>query len=323
MAHLASSGDAWPLARSATAILLRHFIVRGSCTADATVSVLLASALHISPPPPEPPALEELSECIFGRGDGTWVWSNEVAQTRICVQDGRIAWVHCTSLGIYLADRLAHALGVPIEALREHLLACRRTDRRLAEYLAETGVMSRARLRSVLQWHNAEHLDAFLLHGSDHGWDRSELDPKPERYDERMTFTLEELLMEDEDPDEEQPTVGEQLLDELIGIQGALGAALVDYELEGCLAVMGIDPPGTAALALGHVDMWRASVATMEALAEGPVQGVTSTRLNRFEIVWPVPGSSHFVFAIVDLQCTTPALALTQLRLATERVLPA
>lgn len=269
---------------------------------------------------PQPLSLEELSETIFAHGDGIWVWTNECAETRLCVQEGRLAWVHCTSVGIYLADRLAHALDVPLEALQEHLLACRRTDRRLAEYLAETGVMSRARLRSVLQWHTAEHLDAFLLHE----WERSEFEAKAERYDRGMTFTLEELLVEDEDyeePGDTDLTTGEQLLDELIGMQGALGAALVDYEIEGCVAVMGIDPPGTAALALGHVDMWRAAVATMRAMGEGPVHGVTSTRRNRFEIVWPVPGTSQFVFALVDLQCTTPALALTQLRHAVERVL--
>jgi hypothetical protein len=134
-----------------------------------------------------------LERIVASRGDGVWEWplSDADSSVRVCVSDGRVAWAHDSKVGVFLSQRLATALDITLEILRDHLVACRASGRRLGEYLVDCGMMAPRELRTVLAAHNHEHLATLLAHPLPAG---HRFEPHEDRYDARFTFSVRELL---------------------------------------------------------------------------------------------------------------------------------
>lgn len=278
-----------------------------------------------------------LAAQVFSRGDGVWTWSNEAAETRMCVHDGRVAWVHCSSLEVYLADRLADALDVPIGDLRHHLVACRQSNRRLAEYLAEIGVMSADGLRRVLETHNAEHIAEFLVDD----WDWFTFVPTTDRYTRTLTFGIDELLARlhgvateealrsavaaleyaVEDIEDDALGTGDaseamaHAIQSAMTISGAIGAALVDYQTGDYAAIGGDEVLDIQTAAAGYAELVRAELRLVEALGNnGGLDDILITTRDHYHLLRPVDGTSCFMYVVLDRRVGNLAMARYDLR---------
>ena len=263
------------------------------------------------------PGPAPLSAMVFGRGDGEWTWSNGHAQTRICVQDQRVAWVQCSTVGIHFSDRLADALQVPLDGLRRHLDACRENNRRLADYLADEGVMSPVRLRGVLGSHNAQHLAAFL----DEDWESPAFAGASRHYERRMTFALEDLLPGNEDLvafEDMLRADGERIdlaIDRALEIDGAVGAAVVEHETGMCIAADWPDAADLERAAAGNAEMLRAQLRASEALGVGGgLEDMLISLRDEYHLVRPLAECGLFMLLVLDRDAGNLAMARHELR---------
>lgn len=250
---------------------------------------------------------------VFSQGDGVWTWSNASAETRICVQDRRIAWAHCTSAEIYLADRLADALDLHIDELRLHVIACREANLRLPHYLAEIQAMSRDQLRAVLREHTAEHLDAFFTEE----WDAVEFEPSSERHDATLTFELDEILLDDEstDPMAVDSASVARAIARALEIDGTIGVAVVDYGSGMCVAAEGDGRLDVDVAAAGQASLVRAQLQAMQALRiEDGIEDILISLTGQWHLIRPLAGTTFFLYLVLDCSNGHLAMARHQLR---------
>ena len=271
----------------------------------------------------EPNLAQRLAAVMFSRGDGVWSWPGASSITRICVHDNRVAWVHCSSVNVFLADRLAVALDCELGQLRCHLAQCRGTGRRLGEYLADSGLITRASLRQVLCLHMREHLAAFVNEASS---EPSDFEPRADRYERSLTFELHEILLRPGNDEavaaNDGPVAlqrgfsGQFLLERVLGIDGVRGAALVDFELECCVAARSHDVPRVEIAAAGeaHVPVWRAALEASKRIGGVAPREVLFESHQSCDLLCPVEGTTHFVMLSVDTELVAPALAAYLLR---------
>ncbi len=101
-----------------------------------------------------------------------------------------------------------------------------------------------------------------------------------------------------------------QTLKAINEIQGAVGAALVDYENGMCLGVDGNGKLDLEVAAAGNTEVVRAKLRVMEELGiEGDIQDILITLEEQYHIIRPIPKSSLFLYVAIDRKTGNLALA--------------
>lgn len=118
------------------------------------------------------------------------VHDNADTSARICIDRGRLAWVHCSSHGEHLGDVLRRDCGLSPAHLRLVMTRCRATGERFGESLAALGLVSMCALREALKAHLAAHSAHVMAMGAGL---RASFNPVEHRYDRRLTFAFDDL----------------------------------------------------------------------------------------------------------------------------------
>lgn len=113
-------------------------------------------------------------------------------QTRLCMDRGRIAWVHSEHCGQFLANRLRDRLSLSNDQFRQTLQECKARKANLGEHLVHCSLLSRDAFRNLLRLHCAEHLWSMIraTPAHEHHWS---FEQRPAEYNRIFTFALEEL----------------------------------------------------------------------------------------------------------------------------------
>lgn len=161
------------------------------------VGVLTLSSLSERPadaPPGSTATLELCREMLESLGDASGLVFIEdgLHHTRMCLDRGRIAWIHSQHCGRFLASRLQETLAMPSQRFRAVLAECKAEGSNLGEYLVHNGLLSRDAFRCILRDHSAEHLWA-MLRSTRANEDYWSFEPRPQRYSHAFTFSLDEL----------------------------------------------------------------------------------------------------------------------------------
>ncbi|MFF9485034.1 MULTISPECIES: hypothetical protein [unclassified Streptomyces] len=120
-------------------------------------------------------------------------------------------------------------------------------------------------------------------------------------------------------------TVEVSLKDIMTGVEGSLGAAVVDYSSGMALGTLGggKDLDLTVAAA-GNTDVIRAKVRTMELLGlTGQIEDILITLESQYHIIRPVSGrngSGLFLYLVLDKSRSNLAMARHQLKRVEEQL---
>jgi hypothetical protein len=147
-----------------------------------------------------------LRRLLHERRDGELVLHGH-GTARICIFDGKIAWVRISDYPEHLGDVMRRELGLSKVALRETITHCRATGQRFGEGMVSLKLLEPSELRSCLNLHISDQFSELLMWPgpvtAEHsGW--------PHRYDHTYTFELDEIL---ERPAELTPPEHHQLGD--------------------------------------------------------------------------------------------------------------
>lgn len=93
---------------------------------------------------------------------GELVVRSEEVVGRVYIWKGKIAWAHCTSRDVSLAEYLVEVGGADRDEVKFAFEHCRQTGANFAETLIEFGTFERREMRQVLCSHLRAHLDAIL-----------------------------------------------------------------------------------------------------------------------------------------------------------------
>ncbi len=111
---------------------------------------------------------------------------------QVCLYNGGIAWVQCTTWPEHLGDVLAREAGIGRLDLDRAMDYCRETGGKLGHALVRLGLIDYACLRRCLGLHVAAHLkDLLALDGQLRGRFDFVVD---RHYDRALTFALAEVL---------------------------------------------------------------------------------------------------------------------------------
>lgn len=250
---------------------------------------------------------------------------------------GSIAWVVAGNGDERLSAVLIRRGRVGFEALRRIYKQCRADGRNFAEALVDEGIVDRATVRSALLEHNARQLQLLL----DAKPATIEVVPRARDYASELVFTMSELLEEmrrvthRELPTPNASPFGEQTastttnhqkreydmaniqqsLDEVLKIDGALAAALVDWESGLTLGTVGggIDIELAAS---GNTSVVKAKMAVMRQLGIGGViEDILITLQSQYHLIRPLAKTpSLFLYVAIDKQRGNLGLARHKLR---------
>ncbi|MBK6919208.1 MAG: hypothetical protein IPH07_17570 [Deltaproteobacteria bacterium] len=162
------------------------------------------------------------------------------AAARVCIDRGRLAWVHCSTHGEHLGDVLRRECGLSPAHLRLVMTRCRATGERFGESLAALGLVSMCALREALRAHLAAHSAHVMALGEGL---RASFHPVEHRYDRRLTFAFDDLPWRAPDP-ASSPIVVATRASELVHAceraretrEAPLWVGFVDLRDGGCLA---------------------------------------------------------------------------------------
>lgn len=137
----------------------------------------------------EPVALIEGS--IEQAFDGELHFIGAEFRAKVCVTEGRMAWVYCSTHGEHLGDVLERSLGLGADLLAKAMQEARRRQRKLGEWLVDEGLITEARLRECLREHLAAHLRALAFTTGEF---EVAFVGQRHRYDDALLFSLDEIV---------------------------------------------------------------------------------------------------------------------------------
>lgn len=98
-------------------------------------------------------------------------------------------------------------------------------------------------------------------------------------------------------------------------IQGAIGAALVDYENGMCLGAEGTGRLNLEVAAAGNTDVVRAKLRVMQELGiEGGIEDILISLSDQYHLIRPLKNSTLFMYLALDRKSGNLAMARHKLR---------
>lgn len=250
---------------------------------------------------------------------------------------GSIAWVVAGDGEERLSAVLIRRGRVSFGVLRQTYRRCRSDGTNFAEALVDQGIVDRATVRAALLEHNARQLQ-LLLNAEPA---TVEVVPRRRDYASELVFSIDELIEEmrrlahsglstprtSPDGDEAAPVKSnhqereydmaniQQSLDEVLKIDGALAAALVDWESGLTLGTVGggIDIELAAS---GNTSVVKAKMAVMRQLGiGGAIEDILITLQSQYHLIRPLAKTpSLFLYLAIDKQRGNLGLARHKLR---------
>lgn len=120
---------------------------------------------------------------------------------RICLFEGRVAWIQLSGYPEHLGHVMRRELGMTGAALRQAMTHCRDTGRRFGEGLVALGLLESAELRDCMYRHMSDQLWEIMAWSGSLTVEHSDW---PHRYDRAYTFELDELLAQPSHPSAEE-----------------------------------------------------------------------------------------------------------------------
>lgn len=112
-------------------------------------------------------------------------------RAKVCVTEGRMAWVYCSTHREHLGDVLERSLGLRADLLAKAMDEARRRQRKLGKWLIDEGWATEVRLRECLREHLAAHLRALAFTTGE--FEVAFVEQR-HRYDEGLLFALDEIV---------------------------------------------------------------------------------------------------------------------------------
>lgn len=114
-----------------------------------------------APRRPDPrEVLSAIEDACDQQASGEVVVRSQEVVGRVYIHRGRLAWAHCTSRNMSLAEFLITEWGADADDVRFAFTHCRQSGGNFAETLIEFGMLERDEMRSVLECHIRAHLEA-------------------------------------------------------------------------------------------------------------------------------------------------------------------
>ncbi len=135
---------------------------RGEAPSDRVLSVP-PNGVSARPAPRRPDpreVLTALEEAAAQHASGEVVVRSQDVVGRVYLHRGRVAWAHCTSRNMSLAEFLISEWGADEDDIRFAFTHCRQSGGNFAETLIEFGMLERTEMRRVLECHIRAHLEA-------------------------------------------------------------------------------------------------------------------------------------------------------------------
>lgn len=138
-----------------------------------------------------PDELEELLRELAERRDDGELLVRGPTTARICLFDGRVAWVRLRGHPEHLGDVMRRELGLPESVLRRAIAHCRATDTTLDEGMMMLDLVEPHELRDCLRRHFSDQLLEVMAWTVPFTVEHSEW---PHRHDRSFTFELDALM---------------------------------------------------------------------------------------------------------------------------------
>lgn len=281
------------------------------------------------------PSVLPLSETLRGwldrvneLGTGELVVDTGQGIGRVFLHRGHVAWVVADRRGERLSGALTRRTSLDRPTLRESFDRCRNTGANFAEDLVARGLVPRDTMREVLRGHNASEL-ARLSEAS--AEPRVLFQPTSRRYASDFLFSVDELFV-DERPLRASERVArppenlqenarmaniKESLDEVMKLDGAIAAALVDWESGLTLGTIGGGPGFDIELAAsGNTSVVKAKMGVMRALGiQGGIEDFLITLGTQYHLIRPLTKNpSLFLYVAIDKEKGNLGLARHRVR---------
>jgi len=252
---------------------------------------------------------------------------------------GSIAWVVESSGRERLSSVLIRRTQVSFATLRQTYRQCRTEGSNFGEQLVERGIVDRATVRAALLEHNARQLRLVL--GAEP--ETIEVVHRRRDYASELVFSIAELVDEmrrmprldspmatavsneaaapstKPDPQERKYDMAniQQSLDEVLKLEGAIAAALVDWESGLTLGTVGgggqLDIERAAS---GNTSVVKAKMAVMRQLGiGGAIEDILITLESQYHLIRPLTKvPTLFLYVAIDRQRGNLGLARHKLR---------
>ncbi len=191
-----------------------------------------------SPPRPPPLSLQSISELepllrrmLRETLDGELHVQGQ-GSARICMYEGRVAWVRLRDYPEHLGDVMRRELGLSAVALSRGMAHCRETGQRFVEGMVGLGLVRPAELRRCLYRHISDLLAELMTWQGPATAHHSQW---PHRYDPAYLFELDQLLVRPGLPSRSQLEVLTQRLRPCVERLSNIRLACVIEEEEGTL----------------------------------------------------------------------------------------
>ena len=238
----------------------------------------------------------------------------------IFVQSGRVAWVVAGQDRRRLADVLERRAGISTTDLETTYHRCVAQASNLAEEIVRTGLASLEVVREALREHNSVQLQALLA--GDDGCGTTFIPAKPS-YADQLLFQVNEILVAPTNDganettsvtsmdgtitgvhmDEEMMSNISQSLADVMGLDGAIACAIVDWESGMTLGVAGgTDKFDVELAASGNTSVVKAKMAVMKSLGiTGGIEDILITLQDQYHLIRPITAAgSLFLYVAID-----------------------
>lgn len=251
--------------------------------------------------------------------DGEIVVETARGVGRLFLSGGKVAWVIADEGGERLSSALLRETSLSRASLRACYERCRRSGANFAEALVAQGDLDRATMRELLRRHHARQLERLLQPSAVL---RVLFEPTVRTYASGFLFTLEELLegergvraselcLRDENaPKSSHEKENERMsninasLEEVMKLDGAIAAALVDWESGLTLGTISAGSGFDIELAAsGNTSVVKAKMQVMRQLGiGGAIEDILITLGTQYHLIRPLSKTpSLFLYVAID-----------------------
>ncbi|HEY1100128.1 MAG TPA: hypothetical protein VGF99_14425 [Myxococcota bacterium] len=255
---------------------------------------------------------------------------------RIFLHEGRVAWVVAGDDRQRLTDVLVRN-GVDAAVLKAAVIACQKAGTNLGEALIGMGVADAAAIRAALREHNAAQLEALLSAPLT----SLRFTAIKRAYAAELVFDVDELLVRDRratpavvetrstaapatsgvggnetSSGEDSMSTIKSSLDDIMSLDGAIAAAIVDWESGLTLGSVSNGSFDIELAASGNCSVVKAKANVMRQLGiKGGIEDMLITLEDQYHLIRPVQSNgSLFIYVAIDKNRGNLGLARHKLR---------